>query len=247
MQLKKPIKASYTTKAKTLKLPIPGLRFSWLHIVVIALAFMWFRSCENADFKQSEIDNFNAFISDTISYYTNKNGQEVATRNALQGAKNSLEMMLAASQDSTQQLKSLVSHYKRVSAAVTTQSTTVIEDIEIPYTIEGSSFSIPFSVSKEFYSLSGKSTNTGLFLDNITIPNRQSIVIGSRKSGFFKTEYKIEVVNSNPFIKTTQVEGYSFSQAKKRLGLGVFVGYGLSSAGFTPQIGVGLTYNLIQF
>tara|TARA_R100001530_G_scaffold136299_1_gene116289 strand:+ start:1875 stop:2594 length:720 start_codon:yes stop_codon:yes gene_type:complete len=239
------MKANFTTPEKTIK--IPALRISWLHVVVVVLAILWFRSCSEKRNLEKNFAQNSEVLQDTIKYYKNKKGEEIATRLAMQGEKQSLEFLLASQKDSTKQLKSLVKYYKKVAAAVRTETITQIDSIEVPYFIEGNDFSIPFSLQEKWYGLSGRSTNKGLFLDNLTIPNQQSIVIGDKKTGFFKTQFRIDVINSNPYIKTTSVDGYSLTERRKRLGIGIFAGYGFSSDGLSPILGLGVSYNLFQF
>ena len=109
-------------------------------------------------------------------------------------------------------------------------------------------FNIPFNKRTDWYGLSGRSTHQGLYIDTLSIWNRQSIVLGDKKSGFLKpTEFRFDIVNSNPYIKTTGMNSYVHKEREKRFGLGVFVGYGASAAGLSPIIGVGLSYNLLRF
>ncbi len=239
------MKANFTTPEKTIK--IPALRISWLHVVVVVFAFLWIRSCSE---KRNLEKNFAAnleVLQDSVVYYTNKDGQEVASRLAMQGEKQSLQLLLASQKDSTNQLKNLVKYYKNVAAAVHTETITKIDSIEVPYYIEGPDFNVPFSLQQKWYELSGRSTNNGLFLDNITIPNSQSIVIGDKKTGFFKTQFRMDVVNSNPYITTTGIDGYSHTERRKRAGVGVFAGYGFSANGLSPILGIGVSYDLFQF
>lgn len=239
------MKANFTTQAKTVK--IPALRISWLHVAVVVLAILWFRSCSEKRNLEKNIAQNSEVLQDTIQHYKNKEGKEVATRLAMQGEKQSLELLLASQTDSTQQLKSLVKYYKKVAAAIHTETITKIDSIQVPYYIDGADFIVPFSLQEKWYGVSGRSTNKGLFLDQLTIPNTQSIVIGDKKTGFFKTQFRIDVVNSNPFIKTTKVDGYSLTERTKRIGIGVFAGYGFSANGLSPILGLGVSYNLFQF
>lgn len=239
------MKASYTTPSKTIK--IPQMRLSWMHLALAVVVFLWFQSCNEKAALKSELSQIDKAINDTIQHFQTKEGEFASTRLALNGEKNSLEAYLRESRDSTKMVQNQFKRFKRVAAAVKTKTTTEIKQIKVPYVINGKEFDIPFEKSDQFYSLSGRSTNKGLTISNITIPNTQSIAIGDRKEGFFKTEFRIEVVNSNPYVKTQEVESFVFKQSKKRFGVGAFVGYGASSEGLSPLIGVGITYDLIRF
>ena len=219
-----------------------------LYLAIIAVVlFLLFRSCEENSALKKTNDNFTEVLQDSITYYKDKNGNEIATRKALQGEKQSLEMLLVTLEDKNNQLTGLVSHYKKVAAAVQTETITKIDSIEVPYEVPNTEFDIPFTKQEKYYSLSGRSTNKGLYIDNLTIPNTQSIVIGEKKTGLFKTEYHIEVQNSNPLIKTTSVESYTLKHSRKRMGVSLFAGYGMSNTGLSPIVGVGVSYSIFQF
>lgn len=239
------MKTSFKTPSKTIR--IPELKISWLHLVAALFAFLYFNTCSTKNNLENEISSFNEWKKDSLVYYKNKLGEEVASRKALEGGKQTLQLLLSDARDSTKQLATLASYYKNVSAAVRTETITQIDSIEVPYYIDGAEFSVPFKKTEKFYSLSGRSTNVGLFLDHISIPNSQSIVIGDRKKGFWNTEYRMEVVNSNPFIKTTLADGYSFKEKRRRFGLGLSAGYGVSNTGLSPIVAISFNWNLIQF
>tara|TARA_R100000655_G_C2935058_1_gene184706 strand:- start:47 stop:760 length:714 start_codon:yes stop_codon:yes gene_type:complete len=231
---------------KTPEIKIPSIRLSWLHLVLILVCIFWFRSCSINSSIQKDLSNYDKVINDTISYYETKNGDIVATKNALEGSKEALQLLLSAKNDSLKQFSNLVKKFRMVNSATNVKTITVIDSIKVPYTIDGVVFNKPFNLKEPHYTINGNSTNTGLFINDLTIPNTQSVVVGKRKTGFFKTEYKVEVQNSNPFIKTTDADAFTLKETKKRLGVGIYVGYGLNNTGLTPQLGVGLSYNVIR-
>ena len=238
------MKASVTTPAKTIT--IPPLKLSWLHLVVLVLLFLIFRNCEEKKQLEKEVANFSEVVNSPIRYTINKQGQKVASKKSLEGSKASLELLLDHLRDSTEQLKEMVSYYKQVAAAAQIESRTEITSVEIPYEIPDTDFDIPFHKQNPFYSIKGRSTNFGLFLDTLAIPNRQTIVIGDRKEGFFKREFRMDVINSNPYIQTTDMNSFVLKQKKRRLGIGVFAGYGASKEGLSPVVGIGISYNLLR-
>jgi hypothetical protein len=79
------MKLNFTTSEKTIK--IPAFRVSWLHIVVVVLAFLWIRSCSEMRNLEKNISQNTEVLQDSIKYFKNKKGEEVATRLAMQGEK----------------------------------------------------------------------------------------------------------------------------------------------------------------
>lgn len=64
----------------------------------------------------------------------------------------------------------------------------------------------------------------------------------ARVSGFLPELEYIETYQRERIITQT-----NFVTARKRWGVGIQAGYGVSSSGLTPYIGVGISYNLIVF
>lgn len=226
---------------------IPTFTVSWLHLVLVIVCFLWFRQCQKSRSLASEITSINSVKNDTIQYYKTKEGEWAASKLSYQGEKASLEAFLTAARDSSKQFERLASYYRNIKAGVKTETKTVIDSIEVPYIVEGTPFTIPFSKQEQYYSLTGRSTNNGLYLDNISIPNSQSIVIGKKKIGFFKSELRVDVVNSNPYIKTTKLDSYVQQERIKRVAIGPYVGVGIGVNGIQPQIGVGVSFGVIRF
>src|SRR5690606_24173390 len=137
----------------------------------------------------------------------------------------------------------------KVLSAGNITTVTVIDTIEIPYEkpVEFE-FTRDFNAKTDFYTINGQSSNTGVKINQIEIPNTLSFVIGEKKMGLFKSVLQIEAVNSNPYIKTTGLDSYIYTQKQKRFGLSIYAGYGLN-ANFTatPQVGIGLSYQLLSF
>lgn len=136
-----------------------------------------------------------------------------------------------------------------MSAAGNLTTITIIDSIPVPYEVPVPvEFSRNWSKNNKFYSISGTSSQSGLTIDHLEIPNTLSFAIGQKKTGFFKSEYRIEAVNSNPYVKTTGLDAYALQVPQKRLGLSLFLGYGISdNFTFKPSAGVALTYNLFRF
>lgn len=225
---------------------IPKSSFNFTIVIIVLLFFLFNSYHKNSIYRNNNIKNLEA-INQELTYYKNKEGKEVASKLSLKGENENLKLMLSVLNDSTDQLKKLLKEYKKVSGAVYTETIVKIDTIKVPYYIEGKTFNKSFEIIENNYSFSGISSNEGLIINNIQIPNKQSIVIGEKKTSFLKTEFKINVVNSNPYIKTTMAESYIYKEKKKRIGLGFQFGYGISNLTLTPYLGFGINYSLINF
>lgn len=220
------------------------------YILIVVFAFTTFQQCQKAENAERNAESVANFLNDSIRYYKNELGQEIAHKSVLQGDYNSLKVLLSRQIDSTNQLKDLVDRYKNVLAAANITTETIIEKIEIPYEIPVEmEFTRDFSVSKQYYRITGVSTNNGITLDEIFIPNTQSLAIGELKSKPFKpSQLEISVVNSNPHVKTTGLDSFIYTVRPKRFGVSVCAGFGIGqNLIISPQVGIGVTYDFLQF
>ena len=56
------------------------------------------------------------------------------------------------------------------------------------------------------------------------------------------------LMTDNPYIKTINIRSYKTDTPKpRRYGIGAVVGWGVTNEGFSPFVGVGLSYNLLTF
>ena len=114
------LKHTYTTPQKefNIKLKAPAMRIGWLHVVVVVLLFLFLRQCSvTTELKSTVSDNY-AALNDTIAYYKDSYGREVASKRVLRGEKDALKVFLEASRDSTEQMQRLANRYRNIAAAV---------------------------------------------------------------------------------------------------------------------------------
>lgn len=210
------------------------------YILAIVFLLLFLRQCERSAGLQYKRDNAMEYLKDSVRYYKNELGQEIAIKTALHGDKEALELLLSNTES---ELKELTKKFKDIQSAGQVKTITKIDTIRIGYEMP-----VPFKFSRDwqkndpFYSIAGTSTQDGITINSLEIPNTLSFVVGKKKGNFI-----IEAVNSNPHIKTTGLDAYSFKLPKKRFGVFVFAGYGIGSAGLTPLVGVGVGYNIISF
>lgn len=210
------------------------------YVLAIVFLLLFLRQCDRTREVSNESYNTLEYLQDSVRYYQNKLGQEIAIKTALHGDKESLELLLSNSES---ELRELTKKFKNIQAAGQVKTITKIDTIHIGYEIPVPfEFDRSWSKNDRFYSITGKSTQDGITINSLEIPNTLSFVAGKKKGNFI-----IEAVNSNPHIKTTGLDAYSFKLPKKRFGLSIIAGYGMSDSGLSPLVGFGLGYNLIEF
>lgn len=83
-------------------------------------------------------------------------------------------------------------------------------DVEIPY-----KFDVPWENKTEWFSISGRSTNKGITINNIDIPNKPSLVVGYKRDKFLGPKYAIVTIsNTNPKIINSGLESYIIKPKK---------------------------------
>src|SRR5690606_15573511 len=203
-------------------------------------------TCREKKELQKEASNNVEFLNDSIRHYKNELGQEIASKTALNGRNDALEVLLSKQIDSTGQLKRLVKKFRKVDAAGNIITNTRIDTIKIGFEVPiPCEFHREWKKNDKWYSIEGVSDQNGITINSLSVTNTLSFAIGKKKKGWFASEYVIEAVNSNPNIKTVGIDSYTVKLPKKRFGVSVFAGYGLSSEGLSPVIGIGVGYNLL--
>jgi hypothetical protein len=183
-------------------------------IAVILVAFFFREGCSqrSTDKLISDIANYKT-ESET---YKTKLGLEVNTNRALELETQSQIKSIFATNDT---LKQWLSKFKEIKGGVIIKETTIIKEVAVPFDkIIPCDFK-PFTANKVtkdflFYTTIA---NTGLTIDSLKIPNEAKIVIGDRKEGFLnlKTKLVVDVVNSNPYIQTSNISGFVYDPKKK--------------------------------
>ena len=218
-------------------------------IAFLVLIFSFVGHYSNSLETMDNLKNSINVLNDSVTYYTNALGQEVATKRALIGEKKVLNTVLLAKKEENKRLTEALKGFKKVKTANLISTETKIEKVFIPYKdTVACVFDQDFSLQNKYFSIAGNSDQYGIKINSLLIPNKQTIVVGKKRTGFFRSEYKIEVTNSNPHIRVTELESYNFKESKKRIAIGVMAGYGISDEfRFKPFIGVGVSYSLIRF
>ena len=213
------------------------------YIIITSLTVLCIYLWRNGKEAQNTAKNNIAALTDSIVHYQTKHGAWGVEKSIFQGTEKDLRQIIKSKDKAFQKL---IKSFKEPVAAAVIKTVTKIDTVFIPYEEKNqlSEFEFNFKANTEYYSVNGTSTEKGINIWSISIPNTQSLVIGKKRIGFLKYGYKINVENSNLNIKTTNVDGFDFRPKPKRFSVGVFAGY---SANLKPVIGLGISYNLFSF
>lgn len=131
-----------------------------LYVIIAVLSFFVVQQCSLKENEQNKRSNVRNFLNDTIEYYTNKQGKVVANIKALQGDKQTLEVLIS---ESSKQLKELTEKFKTVSSAVEVEQKIKIDTVFVPYKkpIEYD-FRKHWAKTDQWYRITGISTQKGV-------------------------------------------------------------------------------------
>lgn len=193
-------------------------------VIIAIILFFGFREWQNRNNTDNLVNDI-ANYKDSAQFYSMKvNGMEVDVafnKSLVLSNKDQLESIIKKNDT----LLKMISKFKNVASTTIINNITNISNDTIKLTD-----SIPcdfkaFKVRRDsiHYHFLGTISPKYFTIDSLTIPNKQSIVIGKKKLGFLKgTEQRVEIVNSNPLIKTTNIESYVISKPKKWYNTDVF-------------------------
>lgn len=224
-------------------------------LVLMLGSFLFVSVRENI--RQNDIQaNFAKVMSDTVSYYKNKQGKLVATISSYQSDKTK-DFLEIRFQDSTNKsLQKLVKQYekelKKQGSATTFSSKTDLK-LKIPTTIlskkekeEPPTYLSSFTLDKWVEgSVISNFDTTQVFL---TISDEYDVILGRRKKSIFKYEPFVDIITHNPYNKVKTIRSFNVSNYKtKKLGLGLSAGYGVFIKNGEVKTGIigGVTLNYI--
>jgi len=213
-------------------------------IVIFALlalvCFLLVKNCERA----KDVERFKsntAVLREDLSFTKSKLGQEIAGKSALEVTLKELKQGYWIKDDS---LTDITRKFKKIQSATIIKTVVEIDSIKIPYQNPTNEyFNQSWSKETPLFAISGISTNSFMQINTLRLFNTQRLVIGTEK-GFFNNTLSVQVTNSNPHIKTTELLTQSVTIPNKRFGLGFFAGIDITGK---PTVGVGISYSLFMF
>ena len=200
-------------------------------IIVALILFFFFQESK----RKSEVNNLVKSISsynDSVSNYRLKNGKLVAFNKTLE-LENKTQLKAYLNKDDD--FKLLLKKYKQVTGGITIVDTFRIQGdtIKLTDTIPCHFNPIKFERILPYYSLNGTITETQFVLDTLIVPNTIKIVLGQKRVGLFSKETRVEVVNSNPYVTTTNLSAVTVKEKKKWYGTQIFsLGIGVIASFF---------------
>lgn len=151
---------------------------------------------------------------DTANYYKTKSGAEVSSNVSLKLQSEAQLRQMASLNDT---VKQIIAKFKDLKAVtfITNKFFAGNDTIKMVNNIP-CDFK-PFKVRRgdSTYKFAGTIAPNYFSIDSIFVPNKLTIVQGRKKVSFLKWDYAMDVTNSNPLMRTTNIADYRYIPQKK--------------------------------
>lgn len=214
-----------------------------LSCAILFILFMW-RSCKEDNL--SYLDT-NILLSNNIERVKNSYREETAITQSLELDNQRLVKQLKASEAVEKNLRERIRNTTH--AGFHTRLETVYKDSVIvdTFIIDTSGVYLKASGGDKWVKWGVTVKDSLVSLDSLKIANEITGVFNEDRKLFKKDVIELELTNHNPYTTTQSLQSFIYKPKPKRVGVGLIGGYGITQTGLSPFIGVGVSYNLINF
>ncbi|MDN3665611.1 hypothetical protein ACFFU1_16660 [Algibacter miyuki] len=212
---------------------------------IIVFAVLFLNQCkQTADLKKSIISEAEV-KADTIEYYKNKLGLEVAQKQAYKLASEKTSVAFNEAKTESAQFEAAAENWKDLYSALKIEVEFKADSVDIPFDEKVDfNFSRAFYKKNDLYTFSGVVNQHGIIVNTLAKATITPFT-GEKNTGFLTHEFRTEITSSNASITIPSFDSYNFTGKQKRFGVGVSFGLGFYHKGFF--VGPSINYNLIQF
>lgn len=172
------------------------------YIVIVILILLLNKQCKATE----NVTKFYHNEKQTVELYKNKIGTLTATINASELSEKQLKELILQKNDS---LKLLAKEFSKVQYVTIIKEVIKIDSVKVPFNVE-----IPCEFERlgkydtdTHFKFNYALNQTGLSLSDIEIPNKQTIITGTKRKWFLgKQTLHADITNSNPYIQTQEVQ-----------------------------------------
>lgn len=208
--------------------------------LIILLSILLFNQCrQTAQFKTT-LNNNELAKEDTIEYYINAIGLEVAEKRTYIGKSEDLQRYLEQRKKESAQFKEASKKWKKLYFSAKIDLQFKIDSIDIPF-----NKAVPYKFSRDFlketndYSINGTANQNGL---NIDFRAKATITpfTGLKPTGLFNSELQTEITSSTNHLQITDFAAFQFVEKPKRWSLNSSIFINTKAE---IHFGVGIGYN----
>ena len=177
------------------------LKTNWiLLIILLVLVSVLYSKCENEKILSSNLDTLKV----KVNTYKLKDGQVVTTSKT-------------TTYDKVPEKTELTKQFQKVKTVIKIVETVRIDTVNVVYhdTIP-CNFERTGTVLNKDYSLDYKSTQKGLSISNLNVPDSLEIVSGTKRKWFLgKQVNTIDITHSNKHVETNNIQHFEIKAKKK--------------------------------
>ena len=211
-----------------------------LTIGLFLLISLMFRECTN---REQEISSKKliAQLNDSLQSYRDKEGKMISRISTIEVDNMSFFKQLEVKDKTIRELQKLVKKGTLAASIIKTETKvdTVFRTTNIKDTVNVT-YETDFDVRGWIWGTVAINRDTTAL--RIFTRDQYDIRLSKEKDGTY-----IDVINHNPFSTTQEVRSVYKLPKQKKFGIGVNLGYGMTSYGLSTYIGLGINYNLINF
>lgn len=216
--------------------------------LIIILSVLLLNQCRvNIQQKKSNKVNQLSLI-DTVEYYTNKIGLEVAEKQTLVGTNKELKQLFEAEKKESEQFKESSKKWRKLYNATKLDLEFKIDSLTIEFKKPiKHEFSRYFEKQTKDYFIKGQVNQFGFNFD-FRAKTKITAFTGIKNTGLFDSENRTEITSSNQYLRVLDLDNFNFQPKKKPFGLSVFLGYVITpDFKIQPGVGAGISYSLFRF
>lgn len=203
----------------------------WFVIAGLIIALLAREGC-NQHLQNKLVEDISSY-QDSAKHYQLKLGGgtdvEVASNAALVLKTEAQVRSLLAKNDS---ISRLLKQFKKVNTAViATGSLSLKNDtIKLRDTIAGDFSPIPIEKKDSFFHFKGVVYSKYFIVNDITFPDKQTIVVGDKRVGFMHRQTTVDIMHSNKYMQVDKIEAYVVEDKKwwksgwVKFGIGFIIG-----------------------
>ena len=167
-------------------------------ILIIVLIFSMQKCTDN----KSETDSVITELNADVSFFKNKLGTITASKTVLEVSNKNLKKIMSDT------LKKLAKEFSKVKSIIEVRSKIQIDSIPVYFETQ-----IPCVFERhglypdKHFNFNWKFNQEGFNLEDIQIPNEQYTITGFKRKWFLgRTTLTVDITNTNPYIKITNIE-----------------------------------------
>lgn len=204
------------------------------------LISLMFRECSDRN-REISSKKLIAQLNDSLRSYRDKEGKMISKISSIEVDNMSFFKQLEVKDKTIKELQKLVKKGTLAASIIKTEIKvdTVFRTTKIKDTVNVT-YETDFDVQGWIWGTVAMNKDTTSL--RVFTRDQYDIRLTKEKDGTY-----IDVINHNPFSTTQEVRSVYKLPKQKKFGIGVSLGYGMTSQGLSPYIGFGLNYNLINF